>query len=79
MKDKVVLTRVIRCIAFMLIVALLLSIVTMIYLPKWSYDNEVGQVSGFYQEEKNTIDVIGLGSCNMYSSFSPSSCMRNTG
>lgn len=71
MKDKVVLTRIIRCIAFMLIAALLLSIVTMIYLPKWSYDNEVGQVSGFYQEDKNTIDVIGLGSCNMYSSFSP--------
>lgn len=71
MKGKIVLRRIIRYVSFLLIFSALLSAVTMFFLPKWSYQEEVGQVSGLYKEDKNTIDVLGLGSCNMYSSFSP--------
>ena len=62
----------IRAIAFLLIFLMLLTIFTLIYLPKRdAEETEVGQVAGFYQEPKNTLDVLFLGSCNMYSSVSP--------
>lgn len=61
----------IRAAAFLLIFATLFTVVTLIFLPKRSYKSEVGQPAGFYEEPDNTIDVLFLGSCNMYSSMSP--------
>ena len=57
---------------FLLIFALILTALTLIYLPKWDPEkSEGGQVAGLYKEPDNTLDVIFLGSCNMYSSVSP--------
>ena len=58
-------------VAFLLIFTMLLTSLTLIYLPKWGYTDDHGQMSGLYREPSNTIDVLFLGSCNMYSSISP--------
>ena len=61
-----------RSVAFLLIFCLLLTIVTLFYLPKRDGNvDQSAQPAGFYLEPENTIDVLGLGSCNLYSSFSP--------
>ena len=61
-----------RGLGFLLIFIVLLTGFTLIYLPKRSGNkDENAQPWGFYQEPENTIDVLGLGSCNLYSSFSP--------
>ena len=60
-----------RAIAFLLIFVTLFTIATFVFLPKRKYTNETAQPAGFYQEPDNTIDVLFLGSCNMYSSMSP--------
>ena len=62
----------VRTLAFLLIFCVLLSLLTMIYLPKRpGTSTESGQVAGFYEEPAHTLDVLYLGSCNMYSSVSP--------
>ena len=61
---------ILRAIAFLLIFFTLLSMLTMILLPKWQYTKESAQMPGLYKEPENTIDVLGLGSCNMYTSMS---------
>ncbi|MBR5343794.1 MAG: hypothetical protein IK149_07850 [Oscillospiraceae bacterium] len=63
---------IIRSIAFLLIFCLLLTLATLVFLPKRNCeDSESAQVAGFYKEPDNTLDVLFLGSCNMYSSVSP--------
>ena len=63
---------IIRSIAYLLIFCTLLTLVTLVYLPKRNCeDSESGQAAGFYKEPDNTLDVLFLGSCNMYSSVSP--------
>ncbi len=49
----------------------LLTVVTLFFYPKWSPDTEKNPSAGFYYEEPNSIDVLLLGSCNLYTSFSP--------
>lgn len=61
----------IPCAAFILIFSTLLSILTLVFYPKWDSDESGGQMSGFYKEPENTLDVLFLGSCNMYTSISP--------
>ena len=70
MKSKV-LKEIIAGVAFLLVFTLLLSILTLVYYPKWKANTTHGQMAGFYREPKNSLDVILLGSCNMYTSFSP--------
>lgn len=60
-----------RAVAFLVIFCTILSFLTLIYLPKRTHMEETGQPRGFYEEPENTIDVLFLGSCNMYSSISP--------
>ena len=60
---------VMRACAYMLMFCTLLTIITLVFLPKWDYEKtQSGQVAGFYREPDNTLDVLYLGSCNMYSS-----------
>ena len=63
--------RILSAVAFTLIFALLLSGFTLIFYPKWKTSVDSGQMAGFYREPRNTIDVLFLGSCNMYTSVSP--------
>ena len=63
--------KILKGIAFLLLLSMALTALTLIYHPKWYNYQDKGQPAGFYQEPKNTIDVLLLGSCNMYSSFSP--------
>ena len=61
---------VLGCAGFVLIFTIILTIISLIFVPKWrGLDAE--QMRGLYQEEENSIDVVMLGSCNMYSSYSP--------
>lgn len=62
---------IIRGIAFLLIFCVLLSLLTLILLPNKDHTTESTQVRGFYEEPEDTVDVLFLGSCNMYSSISP--------
>ncbi|MBQ2062208.1 MAG: hypothetical protein II458_05980 [Oscillospiraceae bacterium] len=63
--------KILKGVAFTLILSIVLTALTLVYHPKWYNYQDKGQPAGFYQEPKNTIDVLLLGSCNMYSSFSP--------
>lgn len=58
-------------IVFVIVFGLLVSALTFLYYPKWDSTNELAQYSGMYEEDKDTLDVIYLGSCNMYTSMSP--------
>lgn len=60
-----------RAVIFLLIFVILFTLASFFFIPKRSAYGENSQVAGFYKEPKNTIDVLGLGSCNLYSSFSP--------
>lgn len=60
----------IRIIVFIIIFLLISSVLTPIFKPNWiGYDAE--QMRGLFAEEEDSLDVLFLGSCNMYSSFSP--------
>ena len=61
-----------RGLAYVLIFCAILTVLTLIFLPKRNCnESEAAQVAGFYKEPDNTLDVLYLGSCNMYSSVSP--------
>ncbi len=64
-------TFVLRAVVYLLIFAVLFTLASFLFIPKRSGAGENSQIAGFYKEPKNTIDVLGLGSCNLYSSFSP--------
>ena len=61
---------ILSCVGFIAGFLIILSVLTLIYLPKWK-DLDAELMRGFYQEEENSIDVLMLGSCNIYSSYSP--------
>lgn len=64
----------VKCISFLLLFVLLLSILSNLLLPK-NNDPDSGMrnhvARGFYGEPGNSLDVIGIGNSNMASGFSP--------
>lgn len=58
------------CSGFVAVFLVIFTVLSLIYVPKWR-DLDAEEMRGLYQEEPNSIDVLMLGSCNMYSSFSP--------
>ncbi len=71
--------RILSAVLFLLIFLPIFTAATLIYYPKWTPMQDKGQVQGFYLEPKNTIDVLFLGSCNMYSSISPALLYERNG
>lgn len=63
--------KIIKGICFVLIFVLIFTAASLIYIPKWKPDTEKNPAEGIYYEEDNSIDVLMLGSCNMYTSFCP--------
>ncbi len=70
MKKNSKISAVLRCTGFIALFLAILTLLTLVYVPKWEgRDSE--EMRGFYQEAPGSIDILCLGSCNMYSSFSP--------
>ncbi len=59
-----------RCTGFIALFLAIFTVLSLIYVPKWE-GLDAEQMRGLYQEEENSLDVLFLGSCNIYSSFSP--------
>lgn len=76
---------VIKIICFIGIFLSILAALNQLLIPKWYYPNTIvneptGRViTGFYQEEKNSIDVIVLGTSHMAYGFSPMEAYENFG
>lgn len=70
--------RFLGCAVFTLVFVILFTVISIVFYPKWTA-GERNQMSSFYREEENTIDVLFLGSCNMYTSFSPLLCYEEYG
>ena len=50
---------VLRGVAFTLILAIVLTALTLLFHPKWYNYTDKGQTAGFYQEPRNTIVFPG--------------------
>lgn len=76
---------IIKIICFTGIFFYILAILNQLLIPKWYYPNNIvneptGRViTGFYAEEKNSIDVIVLGTSHMAYGFSPMEVYENFG
>ena len=66
-------------IGFILVFALVFSVFTLIYYPQYSTKEENTTFRGFYKEDRNSLDVLYIGSCNMYTSVSPTLIWEKTG
>ncbi len=67
-------------IIFLLIFVLAFTALTLLYYPKRSPEDSTGNLSnGIYLEDENSVDVLLVGSCNMYTSFNPLFFYENTG
>ncbi len=61
------------------------NLLQQIFIPKWDYTNSgildpmQGILTGFYAEEKNTLDVISLGASTSRFGISPMEMYRNQG
>ncbi len=65
---------IIKIMIFLLIGLILLNITTRIFIPKWitSKDNRMTYiVKGFYEEPKDSLDVIFMGNSDVYRGISP--------
>lgn len=68
------LTNIIKIICFLLIGIVLFCVATNIVVPKWvtPKDNRMSYImQGFYQEPKNSLDVIFMGNSDVYRGVSP--------
>ena len=64
----------IKFLVFMTVFILLLLFTSNIFIPNWKIDKQEGQTyitKGFYSEKKNTLDVLFVGSSNMYRGITP--------
>lgn len=65
---------IIKCICFVFIGVILFQVATSILTPKWvkAADNRMGKImKGFYEEPKNSLDVIFMGNSDVYRGVSP--------
>ena len=63
--------------SFIVIFALLLNLFSMILIPK---DNKMSKtIRGFYEEKKNSLDVLFLGDSSMYRSIIPAKLWKENG
>lgn len=69
MKKKLYITRTLKLISFALVTILTVAVLQQYILCH--YDNNRLRLDGYYLEEKNSIDVVMLGSSEMYADFSP--------
>ncbi len=78
MKDKKIIgKRILNVTSFVAIFMAILTVLTLIFIPK--FDGDGRQMRGFYHEEEDSMDVLMIGSCNMYSSYSPVIAYEQTG
>ena len=66
----------IKMIAFFIIVVLLLNVLSAVFIPKQEksmskYNGKLTHFDLFYEEPRNSLDVIFLGSSHIYSGISP--------
>lgn len=66
-------------ILFAAVFLVLFTAATLIFYPKWSAGEESNLSNGIDLEEKNSVDVLLIGSCNMYTSFNPLLFYESTG
>lgn len=74
MKENVNLKIIIKVICFFAIGIMLLQLITKIVIPKWITveDNRMTYIiKGFYEEPKNSLDVIFMGNSDVYRGISP--------
>lgn len=72
----------VKLIAFIIIIAAVISQVNWILTPKKYYDNDwptTTTYKGFYKIEKNTVDVLFLGSSHAVTAFNPQVIYNNYG
>lgn len=58
----------------MTVFVILLWFTPNIFIPNWKIDKQEGQnyiTKGFYSENKNSLDVLFVGSSNMYRDITP--------
>lgn len=72
--------RIVSVALFIIIGLILLYILNIILLPEW-VTNEGATLStrGIYEEEKNSLDVVFVGSSNIYNGISPLEIWEETG
>ena len=72
--------RIIQCILFIIIGILLFHVISTILLPEWVTAGDVTlSLRGFYQEKKNSIDVLFIGDSNVYRGVSPLTIWKEQG
>lgn len=69
-KKKIIGGRFLSFIGFVTLFLAILTALTLVFFPK-RQDGESKYLRGFNSEESDSIDVLMLGSCNMYTSYSP--------
>lgn len=68
--------KVLRCVLFLVVVSILLTIVSFVFMRKSRY---IGTMNAFQSLECDTVDVVGVGSSHMYCTLCPAELYRHTG
>lgn len=65
--------KVLKFIIFLIIGIFIFQALTHIFVPKWidSFDSASARIKGFYNEKKNTIDVLVVGNSGVSRGYSP--------
>lgn len=77
-----IISRIVKCVSFLLVFVLLLSVMSAIFVPK-SNDVKSGiktvMARGIYGEPRHSLDIIEIGNSNIGSSFSPMELWKEYG
>lgn len=65
--------KVLKCIIFLLLGIFIFQTLTYIFVPKWIdyFDSSSARLKGFYNEKRNTIDVLVVGNSDVGRGYSP--------